>query len=195
MASMTEKVCTVCKQANKVTAFRCKGCGASLADVSITSVQDAEASPPAEGKSDAHLDLWECTSCGFARNEPSDATCKLCDRERNSRADHSNLAGTYREDPLTFRLVLPCGDFKFANEIKIGRDPGYCVFADQLQGYLGVSREHAHISWDGIKLFVVDTSMNGTFINERRIEKMVPTEIKPGDRIRFASSLSGSIEG
>lgn len=49
-----------------------------------------------------------------------------------------------------------------------------------------ISRRHAKIFRRGEKYFLVEEigTMNGTFINDERIETGVPAEMKPGDEIR-----------
>ena len=41
-----------------------------------------------------------------------------------------------------------------------------------------VSRTHCRIIFDGVQLKIVDISRNGTYINQRRLERNVPTPVK-----------------
>ncbi|MGE5174379.1 MAG: FHA domain-containing protein [Betaproteobacteria bacterium] len=91
------------------------------------------------------------------------------------------------------RLEIPTKD-----EVMIGReDPISEVFPDvdltSLGGIeKGVSRKHAVIHRSGADYTVEDMgSMNGTYINKKRIQPHAPQTIKPGDEVRFGKlSLS-----
>jgi len=50
-----------------------------------------------------------------------------------------------------------------------------------------ISRRHARIYRRGDKFFVAEEigTMNGTFLNGNRLETGVPTEVSPGDEVRF----------
>jgi len=65
-----------------------------------------------------------------------------------------------------------------------------------LDGYSNVSRRHAEIRSDGTTLTVVDLgSMNGTFVNDRRLEPRQATPLRAGDRVRFAARLEATVTG
>ena len=52
-----------------------------------------------------------------------------------------------------------------------------------------VSRQHAQISWDGVRAVVTDLgSTNGTFVNGRRLAPNVPEPLQPGDRVSFGAT-------
>ncbi|GAA2851039.1 hypothetical protein Acy02nite_34460 [Actinoplanes cyaneus] len=68
--------------------------------------------------------------------------------------------------------------------------------ADRITGYPNVSRQHAEIRSDGTALTVVDLgSMNGTFVNDRRLPPREPTAVRAGDRVRFATRLEATVTG
>jgi pSer/pThr/pTyr-binding forkhead associated (FHA) protein len=83
-------------------------------------------------------------------------------------------------------------DIPVKDEVIIGReDPVSEVFPDvdlTVLGGLekGVSRQHAVIHHAGTDFTVEDMgSLNGTFINRKRIQPHAPETIKPGDEVRF----------
>ena len=51
-----------------------------------------------------------------------------------------------------------------------------------------VSRHHLDVILDASKLFIVDKSSNGTFVNGSRIPKDERIQIKPSDQILLANS-------
>ena len=49
-----------------------------------------------------------------------------------------------------------------------------------------MSRRHARLAWTGTSYIVEDLgSTNGTFVNENRLEKDLPTPLTAGDELRF----------
>ncbi len=49
-----------------------------------------------------------------------------------------------------------------------------------------VSRKHCVISFHNGKLSLVDTSLNGTYVNGERVEKNNVVDLNPNDDLRFA---------
>ena len=85
-------------------------------------------------------------------------------------------------------------EFFLANgaETTIGRkDPVTGIHPDidltPVDGQRSISRRHAKIYRRGSRFFIAEEigTMNGTFVNNVRIETGVPMEIKQGDEVRF----------
>ena len=85
-------------------------------------------------------------------------------------------------------------EFFLANgaETTIGRkDPVTGIHPDidltPVDGQRSISRRHAKIYRRGARFFIAEEigTMNGTFVNNVRIETGVPMEIKQGDEVRF----------
>ncbi|MEO8503712.1 MAG: cyclic nucleotide-binding domain-containing protein [Acidobacteriota bacterium] len=85
-------------------------------------------------------------------------------------------------------------EFFLANtsETTIGRkDPVTGIHPDidltPVDGQRSISRRHAKVYRRGSRFFVAEEigTMNGTFVNNVRIETGVPVEIKQGDEVRF----------
>lgn len=73
------------------------------------------------------------------------------------------------------------------NEVtEIGRECG--PLKEYLDNSDYISRIHAKIISEKGDLYVIDCSTNGTFINEKRIEKMKKIKIGCGDLLRFADT-------
>lgn len=94
------------------------------------------------------------------------------------------------------RLVHEASGMEFplraGAETMIGRrDPVTGIFPDidlsPVDPQRAVSRRHSKILRRGERYFVAEEigTMNGTFVNQRRLEKGVPTEIRTGDELRF----------
>lgn len=78
------------------------------------------------------------------------------------------------------------------SETTIGRrDPVTGIYPDvdlaPVDGQRSISRRHAKLFRRGEKYFLTEEvgTMNGTFVNDDRLETGVPVEVKPGDRIRI----------
>jgi pSer/pThr/pTyr-binding forkhead associated (FHA) protein len=70
---------------------------------------------------------------------------------------------------------IPQGD-----RTTIGRSPDNDIFLDDVT----VSRKHAVLSQNGNELLIEDLgSLNGTFVNRRRIES--PTRLESGDEVQI----------
>jgi hypothetical protein len=94
------------------------------------------------------------------------------------------------------RLIDPRSgmEFPFAagSETTIGRkDPVTGIYPDidltPVDTQRSISRRHAKIYRRGAKFFLAEEigTMNGTFVNGNRLETGVPSEIRPGDEVRF----------
>jgi hypothetical protein len=82
--------------------------------------------------------------------------------------------------------------FSSGPETTIGRrDPVTGIYPDvdlsPVDSQRSVSRRHAKIFRRGDKFFLTEEigTMNGTFVNDDRLETGVPAEIKPGDQVRI----------
>lgn len=76
-------------------------------------------------------------------------------------------------------------------ETLIGRDG---VNADYFEKSKYISRRHATIYIENDNVFIIDASTNGTFINGKRMEKMIKQPLHIGDKITFAD-LEFILEG
>lgn len=70
------------------------------------------------------------------------------------------------------------------DRISIGR----AAFCDLVLAFPSVSKLHAHFLYEPSRGWLIRDarSMNGTFLNEMRLESEVRTPIRPGDHLRFA---------
>lgn len=78
-----------------------------------------------------------------------------------------------------------------ADGIRVGRSDDAGSLAAHLDAYDSVSRHHAEIRSDGARVLVRDLgSTNGTFVNDHRLDPYTDREVRSGDVLRFASTLS-----
>lgn len=98
----------------------------------------------------------------------------------------------------TFRLVLTIGDERRLQSLVIqprmvvgrGADTGEPQIDLSPFGAsdLGVSRQHAALTWDGEAMFIEDLdSTNGTRINGKPIEPRTPIRVRNEDELEFGS--------
>jgi hypothetical protein len=112
-------------------------------------------------------------------------------------------AGAFRVDvtsPLNLKLTIPESgrqvEVSLTEELNIGRlDLASASFPDvDLTGDdaldKGVSRHHAKITRRGCEVFIEDLgSMNGTFVNRKRLTPYLPEALRNGDRLRLGKLM------
>ncbi len=117
-------------------------------------------------------------------------------RELTSRVESDSSRGVrVRPQPATVSLVSVISGKKFmilSHGALVGRfDPNTGIHPDidltPVDGQRSISRRHAKIYRRGNRFFFAEEigTMNGTFVNNVRIETGVPMEIKQGDEVRF----------
>ena len=70
----------------------------------------------------------------------------------------------------------------------LGRHAPSC---DTVIAHPKVSRLHATVSWDGECWLIKDSSSNGTYINNARMERNVDYALKQGDKLHFVDVVAG----
>lgn len=129
-------------------------------------------------------------------NEPLSESC-----------NHENLSGNYCLDCRSFVeinetkagewiLTFPWMEYTVLNHLWIGRiKPAPKEIADALEAnFKNVSRNHAQLSVEEGKLYVVDLeSTNGTFVDSKRIGIHEKTELIQGSILRLAKDLEITI--
>jgi hypothetical protein len=117
------------------------------------------------------------------------------DRERTL-----ELAEEEAVSPLSLKLSIPDSgrdvDLPLTKEVTIGRlDPASDCFPEvdlTSDGGLkkGVSRRHAKITRCGNELFIEDLgSMNGTFLNRKKLTPYLPQVLKNGDELQLGKLI------
>lgn len=89
-------------------------------------------------------------------------------------------------------LVGPWGELHLADAepLQLGRQSPTGRVADALRDRDGVSRFHAEVVLRDGEASLRDLgSLNGTFVNDRRLDRDTPVTLAPGDRIRLGSSV------
>jgi len=148
-----------------------------------------------------------CSECGIYMLEEGDkrATDPLGIDEVSVRDNPSSAAGTARSlqqgtGPMTIRLKI--GDNQrevqvvLNKVIHLGRlDPTSNIFPevdltpDDAQAW-GVSRRHASIFKQGAGVVVEDLgSVNGTFVNGKRLDPYLPETLREGDILQLGRLL------
>jgi hypothetical protein len=98
--------------------------------------------------------------------------------------------------PVSLKLSIPDSrrdvELPLMKEVNIGRlDPASASFPDidlTSDGGLekGVSRRHAKITRRGSEVFIEDLgSINGTFLNRKKLTPYLPQELKNGDELQL----------
>lgn len=78
--------------------------------------------------------------------------------------------------------------------VALGRDPGFADAA-AFAGFDNISRRHATVWFDGTTLAIKDNgSANGTWLDGRRLEPDVRTDVAPHQSLRLASDVTVTID-
>lgn len=94
----------------------------------------------------------------------------------------SGVAIALTFDSATFRLEPD-------QPVALGRDESYPT-AQVFRSHSNVSRFHAVLLCENGQVFVTDTgSVNGTYINDHRLDADMRYEIRPGQRLRLAADV------
>lgn len=102
--------------------------------------------------------------------------------------------------PVSLKLSIPDSgrdvELPLAKEVNIGRlDPASASFPDidlTSDGGLekGVSRRHAKITRRGGEVFIEDLgSINGTFLNRKKLTPYLPQSLKSGDELQLGKLI------
>lgn len=160
------KICPSCQVASASNEPFC-GCGFVLADVEIT-----------------ESDITVVDSPNLSKEMQT--------------AEQEPRSGTWREAPaseLSIRPVLkfPWGDVEVPETLFVGREPSLSPLADRLKEILWVSAKHAELYVEDGVFYVRDVgSLNGTFVNDIRIEKQ-PIALADGDQVAFSKRLVATV--
>ena len=134
----------------------------------------------------------KCAECQMENIEGA-LFCEEC----GAKLEASNELQETAVESRVERLVLASADgstleIPVKDDVVVGReDPISEVFPDlDLTGAggleKGVSRKHAVIHRSGADYTVEDMgSVNGTYVNRKKVQPNTPQAIKPGDEIRF----------
>lgn len=164
------RVCENCGFHNKIENLECEGCGYDLSF--IIPVDEDELEQKKDAPSTKSTD-GEIVGYGIDADCEESPNCTTCNDKNTVGSINGNC------------LIASSGQeaIEIEDNLIIGRD-------GIAEPYLGsstyVSRKHAIFEIDNGKIYVSDASTNGTFINGRRLEKLVRTEIHDKDKITFA---------
>jgi hypothetical protein len=138
----------------------------------------------------------KCSECG-TENEEGARFCAECGSTL-AEADETLVIGAEPRGGKEASLVLSTGesfDLKEGDNVVGRKDEGVAVDID-----LGpfdkdkyTSRKHCIISLEGGKLFVTDLSSNGTFLQDKRLDKNAKTAAPAGSKIKFVK-IEGKLQ-
>jgi len=127
-----------------------------------------------------------CSKCGalLVKNEPGGETTMSYTPEEGDEDASPSLEDLGTEGPA---LVVRSGGGRAGEHFSpqgdrttIGRSPDNDIFLDDVT----VSRKHAVLAQNGNQFLIEDLgSLNGTFVNRRRIES--PTRLESGDEVQI----------
>ena len=208
---MQFKICPKCKTENKASSDSCKECHYNLMMVAPTVISD-------DSKKTQKRRYLVCPVCGKKNyledgQKAGDIIfCEECEEDeiRNLTADDIKYEGgvkqksstkastgspsekTHEHKAAVLKLINKDDKKDISIEDRhrdyiIGREGD--VEAMYLRKYKRISRQHAKIRFDKNKVFIMDNnSMNGTTINEIRIDSGEWIEINKNDEICFGDA-------
>lgn len=119
----------------------------------------------------------KCTKC-FTENLPNAVYCAKC----GARMAQQTVVQQKPEQRTQIVQSSPTNFRREITEILLGRSPNCDIPVDDP----GVSSKHARIFVDNNKIYVEDLrSLNGTFVNGRRISSRIP--LRQGDQINLGN--------
>lgn len=131
-----------------------------------------------------------CDSCGF-HNDVTSLECVECGFDLSfSVPVFEEEAAPEPVDKKSAKIpkLTACDGSSVVITVKdkflVGRDNP--KMAEYFEKSRFISRKHCMLTYDGGKLYAVDVSTNGTFLNGKRIEKAEMVRLKKGDEITFA---------
>ncbi|MFE3193812.1 FHA domain-containing protein [Nocardia sp. NPDC059240] len=140
----------------------------------------------------------DCPNCG--RRVPHTLQCRLCGGDLIAPLPPSPPPPPEpdrQERPAAaVELVVSSGArlrILAGQTIGIGRHEDY-VAATVFGTYTNVSRLHGKLRYDGDLLYVTDTSINGTFVNDMRIPRDEERAVGRDDTLRLAADVPITIE-
>lgn len=89
-------------------------------------------------------------------------------------------------------LIGPWGELHLddTGPVQLGRQSAAARVAESLRDLDAVSRFHAEVVVRDGEAWISDVgSLNGTFVNDRRLDRGAPVVLQPGDRIRLGSAV------
>ena len=138
----------------------------------------------------------ECGSYLLGGNQKETDPLAVAEVTWMEREEAIEAPGEGITSPLGLRLTIPDSErdveVSLTKEVSIGRlDPASASFPDvdlTSDGGLekGVSRRHAKITRRGSEVFIEDLgSINGTFLNRKRLTPYFPETLKSGDELQL----------
>jgi pSer/pThr/pTyr-binding forkhead associated (FHA) protein len=142
-----------------------------------------------------------CSNCGTFLRTGGHLHTDPLDEDEKIKAESGLAAPTYDTAPIGATLVLK--GISDTREIVVPRKMSSALFGrnDRLAGLLvdidlssedgqtrGVSRRHARVRFVNDRYLIEDLeSLNGTFLNKRKLVPFVPEVLHDGDELRFGS--------
>jgi len=144
-----------------------------------------------------------CEECGSYLFGGTGNETDLLRPNRVTRMNREETTGATAVDvnfPLSLNLTIPDSgrdvEIPLREEVTIGRlDPASASFPDvdlTTDDALdrGVSRRHAKIIRRGHEIFIEDLgSMNGTFVNRKKLTPYLPEALRNGDQLRLGKLM------
>ena len=144
-----------------------------------------------------------CDECGASlleRNVKETALMAAAEVTWMEREETSKAAEEDITSPLGLKLTIPGSErdveMPLTKEMNIGRrDPTSAWFPDvdfTSDGGLekGISRRHAKITRRGSEVLIEDLgSMNGTFLNRKKLTPYLPQVLKSGDELQLGKLI------
>ena len=125
-----------------------------------------------------------CENCGH-HNPVDNLECEKCGFDLSFCIPVAEETVEAKEEIADYNIRSADGEtvIKINGEVLIGRD-GVCSEYFERSTY--ISRKHATLYFENGKVYVMDASTNGTYINGKRIDKMQKVILNKGDKITFA---------
>lgn len=173
-------------QIDPTRTLSCPSCRRLVATMKTRPVR-VPAPPPAPEAAPAAAPC-PVTDCGGSIPAGQDR-CGFCGAPAGPAGAPATAAARVRIGGAAERMIA-CGE-----RLPIGRQHEFSPLAGPLAGFDTVSRRHAILELRSEGLFATDLgSINGTFVDDRRLAPNVAEPVPPGARLRLGSSVAIEVE-
>jgi hypothetical protein len=185
----TVKECSSCGTYNKFQLDNCNDCGFHLPNTLITVEDDLDKNPNFSSREEEKLivektiEIKVCPSCAH-RNERIKVTCEHCGKFLK---DVEIQVENYLNSKEPETILLSFGSSKIIIKVTNNKTQsyGYKDFLE-IRDFKTISSKHFIMYKDHLDIFIIDTSVNGTYINKTKLMGGVPLKINKHDILTLA---------
>ena len=192
---MAGVICPACETMNPDGQSECIVCNCELTAAPSPQPSTPPPSPPPRGGPTPPVTApAACPTCAAPVPDPSNLVCVHCLEDLVPTAAPAPVASVAGR--LRLRFPELAVDVPGTGVVLLGRDAGQSPVGAALARRDNVSRRHASVGTgtDGVAFVRDEYSVNGTFVNDRRVPPGAAVPLAAGDVVRLASDVVVRVE-